>query len=107
MEFDLNSLSLSELKELQGKVARTIAGFEERKKREALAAVENQAREMGFSLGELLELQAEKGGRKRTASVAKYANPANAAETWSGRGRKPGWFIAALAGGKSAADLEL
>ena len=34
-------------------------------------------------------------------SVAKYANPANRAETWTGRGRKPNWLVAKLKkGGK-------
>lgn len=105
MDIDLNSLSLSDLRDLQSKVAKAIIGFEERKKREALVAVESRAREMGFSLADLLELQAGKTQRKRPAAAAKYANPANPADTWSGRGRKPGWFIAALAAGKAAEDL--
>ena len=44
-------------------------------------------------------------GRKRSPSVAKYANPANKADTWSGRGRKPRWFSEALAKGKKPEDL--
>ena len=37
----------------------------------------------------------------------KYANPANKADTWSGRGRKPRWFSEALAKGKKPEDLAL
>ncbi|MBL8561721.1 MAG: H-NS histone family protein [Gemmobacter sp.] len=99
---DLNALSLKELKELQSQVARAIASYEDRKKKEAVAELEDRARQMGFSLAELLGTAPV---RKRAPASAKYANPANSAETWSGRGRKPRWFEAALADGKSPEDL--
>jgi DNA-binding protein H-NS len=102
---DLNSLSLKELKDLQSQVARAIAGFEDRRKREALAALEEMAREKGYSLAELTGAAA--APRKRSPSVAKYANPANKADTWSGRGRKPRWFSEALAKGKKPDDLAI
>ena len=99
---DLNALSLKELKELQSQIARAIASYEDRKKKEAVADLEDRARQMGFSLAELLGTSPV---RKRAPASAKYANPANSAETWSGRGRKPRWFEAALAEGKSPEDL--
>lgn len=99
---DLNSLSLKDLKDLQSQVAKAIAGYEDRRKRELMAELDEIARAKGFSLAELT------GGapaRKRTPSAAKYANPANRADTWSGRGRKPRWFSEALAKGKKPEDL--
>lgn len=94
---DLNSLSMKELKELQSQVAKAIAEFEERRKRQALAELEEKAKAMGFSLAELTGAVKT---RKRSPSVAKYANPADKSDTWSGRGRKPRWFSDALAKGK-------
>lgn len=102
MNIDLNSLSLKELKDLQSQVARAIAGYEDRKKKEALAELEEKARAMGFSLAELTGVST---GRKRTPAAAKYRNPANAADTWTGRGRKPRWFEAALKAGRKPEDL--
>lgn len=99
---DLNNLSLKELKELQSQVARAIASYEDRKKKEAVAELEDRARQMGFTLAELLGTLVT---RKRAPASAKYANPANPAETWSGRGRKPRWFEAALNEGRSPEDL--
>lgn len=99
---DLNALSLKELKDLQSQIARAIASYEDRKKKEAVAELEDRARQMGFSLAELLGTAPV---RKRAPASAKYANPANSTETWSGRGRKPRWFEAALAEGKSPEDL--
>jgi len=104
MAFDLNSMSLKELKDLQGQVAKAIANFEDRKKKQALAELEEKAREMGFSLAELTGTAAP---RKRAPASAKYANPANAADTWSGRGRKPRWFADALKAGKRPEDMAL
>lgn len=104
MSNDLNTLSLKELKDLQSQVAKAIAGFEDRKKKEALAELEEKAREMGFSLAELTGISVT---RKRSPAVAKYANPANPSDTWSGRGRKPRWFDAALKSGKKPDDLAL
>jgi DNA-binding protein H-NS len=104
MSNDLNTLSLKELKDLQSQVAKAIAGFEDRKKKEALAELEEKAREMGFSLAELTGIPVT---RKRSPAVAKYANPANPSDTWSGRGRKPRWFDAALKSGKKPDDLAI
>ena len=101
MKIDLNSLSLKELKDLQSQVAKAISGYEDRRKREALAELEEKAKAMGFSLA---ELTGSLPTRKRSPSVAKYANPANKADTWSGRGRKPRWFSEALAKGKKPDD---
>lgn len=104
MSLDLGKLSLKELKELQAKIAKEIASFETRKKKEALFELEEKAKELGFSLAELTGATAV---RKRAPAVAKYVNPIDSADTWSGRGRKPRWFIAALAGGKTPDDLSI
>ena len=104
MTIDINSLSLKELKDLQIQIAKAIASFEDRKKKEALAELEEIARAKGFTLAELTGLTVT---RKRAPATAKYANPANASETWSGRGRKPRWFEAAMKSGKSADDMAI
>ena len=44
---------------------------------------------------------------KTTKGAAKYANPANPEQTWTGRGRKPNWVIEALDNGKSIEDLAI
>lgn len=101
---DLNNLSLKELKDLQSKVAKAITGYEDRQKKEALAKLEEKAREMGYSLSELTGAAPRK---KRSLSAPKYANPDNPSETWTGRGRKPKWMVAAIKAGKSPEDLAI
>ena len=104
MTIDLNSLSLKELKDLQTKVKKAIDGFEDRKRKDALAKVEETARALGFNLA---ELTGSATPRKRSPAVPKYANPADKAETWSGRGRKPRWFAAALKAGKKPEQMAI
>lgn len=104
MTINLDSLSFKELKELQSQVAKAISSFEDRKKKEALAEIEEFARAKGFSLAELTGVTLT---RKRAPATAKYANPANASDTWSGRGRKPRWFEAALKAGQRPEDLSI
>ncbi len=102
MDINLNELSLKDLKDLQSQIAKAITTFEDRRKRQAIAELEDVARAKGYSLS---ELTGSSGLRKTSTSVAKYANPANHADTWSGRGRKPRWFIEAMAAGRKPEDL--
>lgn len=101
---DLANLSLKELKKLERDVANAIISFDTRIKAVAIAELEAHARQLGFSLAELTG-GAVSAKRVRAAAADKYRNPANAADTWSGRGRQPRWFAAALAAGANARDL--
>lgn len=102
LDIDLNSYSLKELRDLHGQVTRAISTFEDRRKRQAVAELEEAAKRLGFSLSELTGAAA---GRKRGSAPPKYANPADPNQTWTGRGRKPKWMEAALKAGKSPDDL--
>lgn len=102
MEIDLDKLSLKDLRELQTQVGKAISNFEVRKKKEAIAKLEEKAKELGFTFAELTGAATV---RKRAPAMPKYANPDDSSDTWSGRGRKPRWFSAALAAGKSPDDL--
>jgi DNA-binding protein H-NS len=104
LEIDLNTMSLKDLRDLQSQVAKAVASFEERRKKEALVELEEKAKTLGFSLAELTGATAK---RKRAPAAPKYANPANPSETWSGRGRKPKWFTQALASGVSPDALAI
>ena len=101
---DLNAMSLDELKKLKKDVDKAIETFREREKIAALAEVEALAREKGFSLPELLKTS---GRKPRTVNAPKYVNPDNPAQTWTGRGRRPGWIEEALAAGKSLEDMKI
>lgn len=91
MDENLNDLSLSELKELQRKVDAAITGWEQRKLREARAELEAKAKELGFTLAEVVAVSGKaKAGQK--PSFARFRHRENHALTWTGRGRRPAWF---------------
>ena len=103
-DFNLEALSLKELRQLQKDLAKAISTYEDRHKAEARTKLEAIAKEMGYSLAELIGIEVK---ASRAPAVAKYRHPENAGITWSGRGRKPQWFVEALAASKSADDLAI
>lgn len=98
---DIKNMSLAELKSLRKEVDAAISDFAERKRKEALKAIEAVAADHGMSVDEIL------GGKKRrkAKAAAKYRNPSDPSQTWSGRGRQPQWFKDAIAGGASPESL--
>ena len=104
LSYDLAEMSLKDLKKLERDVAAAINGYDSRTKSAAIAELEAHARQLGFSLSELtgIEISAK---RQRSPAAAKYRNPEDHTDTWSGRGRKPRWFEAALAAGTKVSDL--
>jgi len=105
MAIDLKGLSQSQLNDLiQRAQSRKHELVKEKiaRVREKLTAL---AKAEGFTIEELF------GGRgaRRTRRPAKpkYRNPADHSQTWSGRGKRPRWFAAALAAGKKEKDLSI
>jgi DNA-binding protein H-NS len=96
-------MSLKELTELRDRIAVKIRDVEENRKAAEILDLVNRAKDLGFTMQDLFPTASIP--RKRSPSTAKYANPDNKSQTWSGRGRKPGWFINALANGTSPGDL--
>lgn len=103
MADSIETMSLAELKELKKKVDKAIDTFQTRRKQEAVEALQALAKEQGFNLSDLID--AASTSKQRSQAAPKYANPKNSDQTWSGRGRKPSWFIEAVASGKSPEDL--
>lgn len=99
MAIDLTKLSPKELETLinsastQMKAARAAHVHSVKQKIEAILS------ESGLALDEVFSLGGKKHVIKSTKGstvAAKYRDPADPSQTWSGRGRKPAWFIKAL-----------
>lgn len=116
---DLSALSLTELRELETEVRGLIAEKEKTARAELAAAFERQAQEAGIPIADILPLfpnaplqvhhveRKGKGTGKRGIVAPKYRNPADQAQTWSGRGRQPVWIQAHVAGGGRLEDLAI
>jgi DNA-binding protein H-NS len=95
MAKDLDRMTFKELTELETKVRKAKAGAQERGRSELRQKLEGMAAAAGFKIGDLF---GGRGGKGRKVA-AKYANPDNSSETWTGRGRKPRWLSAKLKDG--------
>jgi DNA-binding protein H-NS len=88
----VDKLSYAELLKLQERIEAAIA----EKRIEDAAATKEQLRVMaekaGFNINELFG----KRGARKGSIVAKYRNPKDTSQTWTGRGRKPNWLVEAL-----------
>jgi DNA-binding protein H-NS len=123
MPIDLSKLSPRELQKLIDDASRE---RKRKEKRSPVAAVRKKLTKMavaeGYTLMELFGLQAPRAAtkvsgpsvpkrgstRKSTAGTKvapKYRNPANPAETWSGRGKHPKWMTNAMGDGKKPEDF--
>ena len=116
MAIDLNRLSA---KELEALIAQAKKRRDTLTKRKPIALVRSKltqlARAEGYPIAELFggaapapakAAAAKKPprtttkGRKLGAVAPKYRNPANAKETWTGRGKQPRWLAAETAKGR-------
>lgn len=100
MSVDLSQLSISELAEVARK-AEELAQQKHREGRDsARAELKQIANYRGYTIFELFGATVMPAGKSRKAkSAPKYANPADASQTWTGRGKPPNWYREALAGG--------
>jgi DNA-binding protein H-NS len=90
-DYDLEALSLPELKKMQKDIAKAISTFEDRQELEARTKVEAVAREMGYSLAELIGTDSKP---KRTPPVSGKLSAALLFLYFSGgRDRKMIWDI--------------
>ena len=105
MAVNLKKMSDKELAKLEGELAKEIGERAKGKLVEAKKAVEAAAKKHGFSLTDIVG--GKRGGAKKAPAPAKYRNPADASQTWSGRGRQPAWFKDAIAKGTDAKKLAI
>jgi DNA-binding protein H-NS len=105
----LNAQIASLQKQVDAVKAKEAAGVIERIK-EAIAHYGFTAADLGFSGRAARSVKtATKKGRKtaakKPAGVIRYRDEAG--HTWTGHGKRPRWYLAALESGKTPEDLEI
>jgi len=110
---DLSNYNLAELKGLQFDIEKEIKSRQQdevKKAREQILAI---AQDMGVPVSALLSGDGggKKGGAKKGANgqagQARFRNPADESQTWTGRGRQPKWIAEGLTKGKSLDDFRI
>lgn len=102
---NIDKLTLKDLVELDLKVQKAISIAKERERSEVKQRIAALADESGFSVNELFG--GGRAGKTKSSGIAKYKNPDNHSETWTGRGRKPNWLLAKIQRGSKMADFEI
>lgn len=103
---DLSNKSLAELRQLHLQVNEQITVRQQNEVSEVREQIEALAASVGMSVVEIMKPKAPLGKKLSKPVPARYQNPENATEQWSGRGRKPRWFVNYLAStGKDITSL--
>ena len=90
--------SFKDLVDLKAEVERELEAKRVEAKERLLAEMKARAEEEGLSLDEVV---GSRGNGHRRRPIVRYRNPLDPSQTWSGRGRRPGWLEAVLKEGKT------
>lgn len=113
---DLSTLDFAQLKALREQVAQQIAVIRQQEINRAAQQIEAIAKSLDMSVPQLLEESGvlnpkAKSPKGKTSSGVKapalYQNPSDSSQTWSGRGRQPGWVVKHQGGGGKLEDLKI
>ncbi len=121
MNIELDTLSIDELQDISKRLDRELKSRQSREKKaankeqvERRRQVLRQIRELATAHGLSVEEVLKNRGRSPTGERAlgsksppKYRNPQNEDQTWTGKGRKPGWVLAALNQGQKLEDMAI
>ena len=109
MALDISRLNETQLTALMAKIQARLHQLQVEKVARVRDKVIAMITSEGVDYAELIEHAAfsrrKKRGSKRAKAAPKYRDPADHSQTWSGRGRQPRWFKAALRNGKTERSL--
>ena len=111
MAIDISKLNQDQLTTLAAQVQARIAELQIEKIAKMRDKVMAMVTSEGIEYAELMGHSVSKRGKSKSIAKGKakvnpkYRNPANKGETWSGRGRQPRWFAAAIKAGKKPTSL--
>jgi DNA-binding protein H-NS len=94
---NLEKMSSTELSKLRLQVDRLMIEKQASEKSALRQKMANMAEAAGMSLDALFG----KGRKGKGSVAAKYRDPKNPENTWTGRGRMPRWMVAATKGNKT------
>lgn len=106
MPVDISKLTETQLTALMGRIQARLGELQLQKVARVRDKVMAMITSEGLDYGELME-HASFARKKRGKAKAKYRNPRNPGETWSGRGRQPRWFAAAIKAGRKESTLRI
>ena len=97
-DIDISRLNIDQLTELVGKAQTEVASRDKQRRKDLRSELDRRLAAEGYALGDIFpELgSGAVSGSQRQKRPAKYRNPQNSEQTWSGIGRSPKWVQAIL-----------
>lgn len=105
-KLNLPDLNIDELKRLVGDAQKEIERKEKSKIRDVRSQMEKLAGDVGMTPEQILSYD-KKSKKPSKPGVPKYRNPENPKQTWTGRGKRPKWFMDAQAKGVTPEEMEI
>ena len=90
---NIEKMTLKQLSDLEGRIAKAKSQARDNATADLKAKIDRLVTGSGITVAELYGFTTK--GR-RSKSSAKYVNPDDHSQTWTGRGRKPNWLVARL-----------
>ncbi len=102
---ELSQYSDDQLAQLQKQIADELEMRASLKRDALMNEIKERVEAAGLSAEDLIKALGGRGNKTRKPVAVKYRDPANPANTWTGRGRKPKWIEAKLAAGTTLESL--
>ena len=95
-DIDLSGLDINQLTDLVGKAQTEMASRERTRRKDLRAELERRVAAEGYKMGDIFPEfgSGSASAARRQKRPAKYRNPQNPDDTWSGIGRTPKWVAA-------------
>lgn len=91
-DIQLDKMTVKELMALDAELQAAIVARKQEEKIELREKMQALAEKSGFSVDEVFGKAKRGNGGSRGTVAPKYRNPADASQTWTGRGRMPLWI---------------
>ncbi|MBS3964193.1 MAG: H-NS histone family protein [Methylomonas sp.] len=103
---DFTNLSENEIQSLIESAERALKEKQTGKRKEVIAQIKELAASIGVTI-EIIDTDKKTVERRQGKVSAKYRNPNDPSQIWTGRGLAPRWMRDLLAAGKTKADFEI
>ena len=101
---NIEKMTLKQLSDLEGKIAKAKSQARDNSRADLKAKIDRLLAGSDFTVAELYGFTTKRG---RSKSAAKFANPDDRSQAWTGRGRKPNWLVARLKKGAKTDDFKI
>lgn len=101
----VDDLTLKDINSLEQELQKAKAQVRDRERKALRKKIDALLEGTGFTVFDIYGVGSKKRGK--SISIARYANPADPSDTWTGRGRKPNWLLACLKKGRKLEDYAI